>query len=97
MPQGAKGFPNLTDHDWLYGGSPEKIKESLVKETIVLCESIAANNYVTRKNLRTFLLARLCISLRWSRVCGRLSTSSTPPCTTRRVLDPHLRACGRAR
>ncbi len=29
--QGAKGFPNLTDHDWLYGGSPEKIKESLVK------------------------------------------------------------------
>ena len=20
---GAKGFPNLTDHDWLYGGTPE--------------------------------------------------------------------------
>jgi len=27
--RGAKGFPNLTDGDWLYGGSPEKIKETL--------------------------------------------------------------------
>jgi cytochrome c oxidase cbb3-type subunit 3 len=26
---GSKGFPNLTDHDWLHGGSPEKIKETL--------------------------------------------------------------------
>ncbi len=26
---GSKGFPNLTDHDWLYGGSPEKIKETI--------------------------------------------------------------------
>ncbi len=23
--KGAQGFPNLTDNDWLYGGSPEKI------------------------------------------------------------------------
>ncbi len=28
---GALGFPNLTDKDWLYGGSPEQIKETLVK------------------------------------------------------------------
>ncbi len=27
--RGGKGFPNLTDSDWLYGGSPEKIKETL--------------------------------------------------------------------
>jgi cytochrome c oxidase cbb3-type subunit 3 len=26
---GNYGFPNLTDDDWLYGGTPEKIKESL--------------------------------------------------------------------
>ena len=26
---GSKGFPNLTDHDWLYGGSPENIKTSI--------------------------------------------------------------------
>lgn len=28
--RGNKGFPNLTDADWLHGGSPEKIKETLV-------------------------------------------------------------------
>ena len=27
--QGAYGFPNLTDADWLYGGSAEKISETL--------------------------------------------------------------------
>jgi cytochrome c oxidase cbb3-type subunit 3 len=26
---GAKGFPNLTDKDWLYGGEPEQIKETI--------------------------------------------------------------------
>ena len=25
---GALGFPNLTDNDWLYGGSPEKMKNA---------------------------------------------------------------------
>jgi cytochrome c oxidase cbb3-type subunit III len=29
--RGSKGFPNLTDHDWLYGGSHETIKESITK------------------------------------------------------------------
>jgi cytochrome c oxidase cbb3-type subunit 3 len=29
--KGAVGFPNLTDNDWLFGGSPEKIKETLLK------------------------------------------------------------------
>jgi len=27
--RGGKGFPNLTDNDWLHGGTPEKIKETL--------------------------------------------------------------------
>ncbi|MGQ5523584.1 cytochrome-c oxidase, cbb3-type subunit III [Chitinimonas sp. PSY-7] len=27
--RGAKGFPNLTDNDWLYGGTPEKIVETI--------------------------------------------------------------------
>jgi cytochrome c oxidase cbb3-type subunit 3 len=27
--KGSKGFPNLTDNDWLYGGSPEKIVETI--------------------------------------------------------------------
>lgn len=28
---GSKGFPNLTDNDWLYGGQPDQIKESITK------------------------------------------------------------------
>lgn len=27
--KGAKGFPNLTDSDWLYGGEPDKIVETI--------------------------------------------------------------------
>jgi cytochrome c oxidase cbb3-type subunit 3 len=27
---GGRGFPNLTDHDWLYGGEPETIKASIM-------------------------------------------------------------------
>lgn len=29
--KGSKGFPNLTDQDWLHGGSPEKIVETITK------------------------------------------------------------------
>ncbi len=29
--RGSKGFPNLADADWLHGGTPDKIKETLVK------------------------------------------------------------------
>ncbi|MFP5394391.1 MAG: cytochrome-c oxidase, cbb3-type subunit III, partial [Gammaproteobacteria bacterium] len=29
--RGNKGFPNLTDNDWLYGGAPETIKETILK------------------------------------------------------------------
>jgi cytochrome c oxidase cbb3-type subunit 3 len=32
--RGSKGFPNLTDKDWLHGGTPEKIKETLVNGRI---------------------------------------------------------------
>ena len=29
--RGARGYPDLTDQDWLYGGSPEKIRESIMQ------------------------------------------------------------------
>jgi cytochrome c oxidase cbb3-type subunit 3 len=29
--KGARGFPNLTDSDWLFGGAPDQIKESITK------------------------------------------------------------------
>ncbi len=28
--RGARGFPNLTDQDWLYGGQPENIEQSIL-------------------------------------------------------------------
>lgn len=28
--RGARGFPNLRDHDWLYGGTPDAIKASIM-------------------------------------------------------------------
>lgn len=32
--RGAQGFPNLTDDAWLYGGTPDKIKETILKGRI---------------------------------------------------------------
>ena len=32
--RGSKSFPNLTDGDWLHGGTPEKIRETLEKGRI---------------------------------------------------------------
>lgn len=32
--KGSKGFPNLTDHDWLWGGEPAKIQETIQKGRI---------------------------------------------------------------
>ena len=29
--RGAKGFPNLADNDWLLGGTPDRIKETITK------------------------------------------------------------------
>jgi cytochrome c oxidase cbb3-type subunit 3 len=29
--RGSKGFPNLTDRDWLWGGTPEQIAETIAK------------------------------------------------------------------
>ena len=40
--RGNKGFPNLTDNDWLYGGAPEAIKETLTKGRMGVMPPMAA-------------------------------------------------------
>jgi cytochrome c oxidase cbb3-type subunit 3 len=40
--KGSKGFPNLTDNDWIYGGSPEKIQETLTAGRIGMMPPMAA-------------------------------------------------------
>jgi cytochrome c oxidase cbb3-type subunit III len=40
--RGNKGFPNLTDADWLHGGSADKIKESIAKGRVGQMPAMAA-------------------------------------------------------
>lgn len=40
--QGGKSFPNLTDGDWLHGGTPEKIKETITNGRIGVMPPMAA-------------------------------------------------------
>lgn len=40
--RGSKGFPNLTDQDWLHGGTPEKIIESITKGRVGVMPPMAA-------------------------------------------------------
>ncbi|MDE2600288.1 MAG: cytochrome-c oxidase, cbb3-type subunit III [Rhodocyclaceae bacterium] len=39
--KGAKGFPNLTDNDWLWGGAPDQIKETITKGRTAAMPSFA--------------------------------------------------------
>ena len=40
--RGSKGFPNLTDKDWLWGGTPERIEETITKGRIGQMPPMAA-------------------------------------------------------
>ena len=40
--RGSKGFPNLTDNDWLHGGSPEQIEETITLGRVGTMPSMAA-------------------------------------------------------
>lgn len=40
--RGGKGFPNLTDDDWLHGGSTEKIHETITKGRVGMMPPMAA-------------------------------------------------------
>jgi len=40
--RGGKGFPNLTDHDWLYGGEPDVIKTTIMNGRNGVMPSMAA-------------------------------------------------------
>ena len=40
--RGSRGFPNLTDNDWLHGGSPEKIEETITQGRVGTMPPMAA-------------------------------------------------------
>jgi cytochrome c oxidase cbb3-type subunit III len=57
--RGSKGFPNLTDQDWLHGGSPEKITETITKGRIgqmpVMAAAVGSADDV--KNVANYVLS----------------------------------------
>jgi len=53
--RGAKGFPNLTDSDWLYGGEPEQIKQTIVGGRQGLMPPHAQLGAETIKDLANFV------------------------------------------
>ena len=53
--RGAKGFPNLTDGDWLYGGEPEKIVESIAAGRMGVMPPHAQLGADTIKDLAAFV------------------------------------------
>lgn len=53
--RGAKGFPNLTDSDWLYGGEPEQIKETIANGRQGMMPSHAQLGGDTIKDLANFV------------------------------------------
>ncbi len=57
--RGSRGFPNLTDHDWLYGGSPEKISETITGGRVGMMPPMAGavGNVEDVKNVANYVLS----------------------------------------
>ncbi|HQS36863.1 MAG: cytochrome-c oxidase, cbb3-type subunit III [Methylotenera sp. 24-45-7] len=56
---GSRGFPNLTDSDWIHGGSPEKIVETLSNGRVGMMPPMAAavGNEDDVKNVANYVLS----------------------------------------
>ena len=57
--RGAKGFPNLTDGDWLYGGTHEKIKETITngRQGMMPPMAAAVGNAEDVRNVANYVLS----------------------------------------
>ncbi len=57
--KGSRGFPNLTDNDWIHGGSPEKIQETITGGRIGMMPPMAAavGNAEDVKNVANYVLS----------------------------------------
>jgi cytochrome c oxidase cbb3-type subunit 3 len=53
--RGAKGFPNLTDGDWLYGGEPEQIKQTIAEGRMGMMPAHAQLGADTIKDLANYV------------------------------------------
>ncbi len=57
--RGSKGFPNLTDTDWLWGGTPERIKETITQGRQGMMPPMAAavGNAADVRNVANYVLS----------------------------------------
>jgi cytochrome c oxidase cbb3-type subunit 3 len=57
--RGSKGFPNLTDTDWLHGGTPDKIVETITKGRVGVMPPMAAvvGNAEDVRNVAQYVLS----------------------------------------
>ncbi len=53
--RGAKGFPNLTDNDWLYGGEPDQIKQTIAEGRMGVMPPHAQLGAETIKDLANYV------------------------------------------
>lgn len=53
--KGSKGFPNLTDSDWLWGGEPAQIKETLLKGRMAVMPAFGHLGEEVIKDLATYV------------------------------------------
>lgn len=53
--KGSKGFPNLADNDWLYGGEPAKIEESILNGRMGMMPPHAQLGAETIKDLAAYV------------------------------------------
>jgi cytochrome c oxidase cbb3-type subunit 3 len=53
--RGAKGFPNLTDGDWLYGGEPEQIMQTIAEGRMGVMPAHAQLGADTIKDLANYV------------------------------------------
>ena len=53
--RGAKGFPNLTDSDWLYGGEPDQIKQTIAEGRMGVMPPHAQLGADTIKDLANYI------------------------------------------
>ena len=57
--RGSKGFPNLTDGDWLHGGSPEKIEETITlgRTGVMPPMAAAVDSAVDVRNVANYVMS----------------------------------------
>ncbi|HSW05921.1 cytochrome-c oxidase, cbb3-type subunit III [Aquabacterium sp.] len=57
--RGSKGFPNLTDTDWLWGGSPERIEETITqgRQGVMPPMAAAIGNADDVRNVANYVLS----------------------------------------